>query len=626
MCGIAAVYNFKNEPNTEKMLRAMTSALTHRGPDGEGVWFNESKQVALGHRRLSILDLSDAGKQPMASADGRYQIVFNGEIYNFIEIKKELEKLGNVFTSSSDTEVLLAGYATWGKDVMAKCNGMWALVIYDSQTKDLFVSRDRFGVKPLYYYQDDTELLIASEVQALHQVLGPTHPLSDAVLSDVARGGFVNQGSRYTYLSDVYALEAGHNLLVRNQTVAIEKWYTLKAVPVPPSFTEQTAALKTLLEDACGVRLRSDVPIGTCLSGGVDSGSITALINNPNLTHDQRFNHNTHRSFCVSFPGSPTDESEAARTLAAQLGAQLDVIEVNCPSIPELEEAMVACDGPMHSLAFYPIWKLYGYIKKQGITVTLDGQGPDEMLGGYRSLPEALTAAFQRHSPGWFKDVFETYAAQGESDQFSAQAAALNDRKNFWRIAARYYIKKIASRFGLLRKQFAEPTPPAFITNAFDESLYKQFFYAPLPGILNQYDRCSMAHGVECRMPFMDYRIVEFVFSLPPESKVGGGYTKRVLREAMNGVLPDAIRLQKKKIGFNAPIVNWFRGGLKEWMQAQMNMPSFIACPYFDGQKIRSEFNAFVASQHPTWSEAWKFWGPVHIHWWLNKKALTNHA
>jgi asparagine synthase (glutamine-hydrolysing) len=633
MCGIAGIYNLNNEPVQKAEIDILTDAVKRRGPDGRGIWFKNN--VALGQRRLAILDLTSKGRQPMSYADGRYWITLNGEIYNFIEIKEKLIKKGYKFASESDTEVILAAYQEWGEKMLNLFNGMWAFAIYDKVGKTLFLSRDRFGVKPLYYYQNKDKIIFSSEVQAIHKILGNKHILNERVIKDIASGSFLNHGTNQTYLKDVFSLPAGYNLIIKNKKVRINEWYKLRRVIVPDNFEEQTKKLKDLIKDSCNIRLRSDVSIGTCLSGGVDSGSITALISSYKPKKGERFSKYSHRSFCASFPDTPIDESKKAKLLAKRLGSKLDVVNINAPSSEDLETAMKECDGPMHALAFFPIWSLYRYIKKSGITVTLDGQGPDEMLGGYRPVMEALKAAIELKKPLWFIDIYKIYSEQGDTPQFSSKWYV---RKIIGILFFKNVIMagtSILSHLGFPKmnqdlKKFLNPNKTKFkfaketmgFNNSLDESLFEQFFQAPLPGILNQYDRCSMAHGVECRMPFMDYRIVEFIFSLPPESKVGGGYTKKILREAMKGIVPDRIRLEKTKIGFNAPIVDWFRGPLKDLMLEQMGKPEFVTSKYFDGEKIKKDFNNFLNVPNPQWDEAWKFWPPVHLAWWMNYNKI----
>ncbi|OGH88672.1 MAG: asparagine synthase (glutamine-hydrolyzing) [Candidatus Magasanikbacteria bacterium RIFOXYC2_FULL_42_28] len=617
MCGIAGIYNLDQQPVEEVVLKRLTDAIAHRGPDGEGFWFNENRNVGLGQRRLAILDLSTNGRQPMSYLNDRFWITFNGEVFNFLEIKQELLDKNYQFVSDSDTEVILAAYAEWGEGMLNKFNGMWALAIYDQKDNKLLLSRDRFGIKPLYYYLNDDTLMFASEVQAIHKILGKNAPLNISVIKEIARGGFANHSSKETYLKDVYSLPHGHNLTIQYGKVSIDKWYYLRLFKPPAEFTAQVDRFKELLVDSCKLRLRSDVPLGTCLSGGVDSGSIVSVVNNLKA-EGARFSHYTHRAFCASFPGSQIDETSKAKKLSSDLGATLDVVEIE-PNEQELEEAMRQCDGPMHALAFFPIWKLYKHIRGQGISVTLDGQGPDEMLGGYRPLPEALIAALQRFDAKWFEDVYETYASQGENSQFSSRQFARKVKRRLPVYFIKYYLKRFL-RFLGFRDDFIEENYQELrqFKNYLDESLYLQFFKDPLPGILNQYDRCSMGSGVECRMPFMDYRLVEFIFSLPPESKVGSGYTKRVLRVAMQGIVPDEIRLNKTKLGFNAPLVEWFRGPLKQFMLKYMNSREFMESPYFDGKQLKENFEDFLASTTPQWSDAWQFWPSVHLTWWLN--------
>ncbi len=638
MCGIAGIYHFNGERVEKDQIDKLTDAVAHRGPDGRGVWFNSTSDVAFGHRRLSILDISENGHQPMSYDNERYSITLNGEIYNFLEIRKELENEGYTFQSETDTEVILAAYKAWGIAMQDKFNGMWAFAIYDTIEKKLFLSRDRFGVKPLYYYQNNTKIYFSSEVKAIHKLLGNDWQLNDDVIADIVKGGFQSHATIQTYLKDVYSLPGGYNMIVTNSKVEITEWYTLKKVTIPSSFQKQATALKELIKDACVLRMRSDVPIATCLSGGLDSGTITAMIANYRPENNSRFNNYTHKGFCAAFPNTPIDESKDAIRLAKQLNSQIDVLNITPPSEAELIEAMKQCDGPMHALAFYPIWSLYKHIRKNNIIVTLDGQGPDEMLGGYRPLMEAMEAAIELKKPVWLRDVYTTYSEMGETSQFSSKQFAKNEltqliknRGLLLKLGIKTAIKKIIrysspnQPAGLKKTKILAPVRlPDEKANIFDKSLFKQFFQNPLPGILQQYDRCSMANSVECRMPFMDYRIVEFIFSLPVESKVGGGYTKRILREATKGILPDETRLNKFKIGFNAPIVDWFRGGLKEFMLEQINSDKFLNSNYFDGKKLKNEFDQFLNSEMPNWNDAWKFWPPVHLTWWLNNNKTSS--
>jgi asparagine synthase (glutamine-hydrolysing) len=601
MCGILGTL----PAITSDLLQKGLNQIAHRGPDGQGIWVDDDHHVALAHRRLSILDLSDAGKQPMEFEN--LVITFNGEVFNYIEIKRQLQEVGYKFNTETDTEVILKAYHHWGDSCFHRFNGMWALGIYDRQRKSLVLCRDRYGEKPLYYFNKKSLFVFGSEVKAIHTILGSNHPINEDVIQELCKGINSWHGMRETYLKDVNVLPAGHLLHFKQSTLTVTPWYTLPEISVPSSFEEQARVLRELIVDSCMLRLRSDVPVGTCLSGGLDSGSITGVL------HNTKTAQYTHRSFCASFPNTPIDEAAKARRIAEQLGSRLDVVNIVPPTPNELENAMKGCDGPMHALAFYPIWKLYQYIRNQNVVVTLDGQGPDEMLGGYRPLVAAIQYAFRNAKPGYLMNVYRTYRDLGESAQVSSKAIARDALVGSLKAEVRRLVKNFVTANE--PEVFAHP----FHSNPFDEELYRQFFKDPLPGILMQYDRCSMAHGVECRMPFMDYRVVEFVFSLPLSSRVGGGYTKRVLREAMKGVVPDETRLDKQKIGFNAPIVDWYRGPLHQWMADQMNSQQFLNESLFNGRELLNEFEKFCADPSPQWDSAWKFWGPIHYIWWKNK-------
>lgn len=614
MCGVAG-YICWDQPVDKSNLKTMIQGLIHRGPDSQNYWISNDQHIGLIHTRLSILDLSAGGAQPMHAYDAR--IVFNGEIYNFIEIKEELKNKGYLFITGSDTEVVLVAYREWGLEMLNKFNGMWAFAIYDHLKNTILLSRDRYGVKPLYYYQKNNTIIFASEVNVIHKLLGFSHPLNPNVLNDILGANFINHGTEETYLQDVKVLPAGYCIEFSPDSLIKNKWYELKSINVPLSYKDCAKELKELIFDSCKIRLRSDVPVATCLSGGVDSGIITSFISKLNH-NDSRFNKYSHQSFCASFPNTPLDEASAAAFLAREVGSEFHVLNVTCPSIELLEESLLSCDGPMHSLAFFPIWSLYKFIKNSGITVTLDGQGPDEMLGGYNPLEDALKAAIELKKPGWFFDLFNTYAAQGENKQSSARIFAFKTMLSVVKQQLNHGSKHPQILQDLTNGLYPVHLNVDSFKNKLDKRLYKYFFQSPLPGLLQQYDRCSMAHGVECRMPFMDYRIVEFIFSLPVEYKIGHGYTKRILREAADNILPDSLRLNKTKIGFNAPVVDWFTGPLRSWLLDQASSSSFINSTYFDGKQIKYNFENFVAQSKPSWNEGWRYWPYFHLTWWLN--------
>jgi asparagine synthase (glutamine-hydrolysing) len=624
MCGIAGIFGplyINPFPLT---------ALKHRGPDAEGRWTDPNNKIWLGHTRLSILDLSEKGHQPMACVDGRYQIVFNGEIYNFLELKEELVNKGYRFRSDSDTEIIPAAYDCWGIECLHRFNGMWAFALWDRVRRELWLSRDRFGKKPLYYQQVAEDFIFSSEVKAIHRWLGKDAELDSDVIRSICAGKFEWHGTDRTYLRGVKSLPAGHWLVKSPKDVKVGRWYQLfpKRIQVPTNLEDQATELRELIVDACRIRLRSDVPIATCLSGGVDSSSVTAVIHRGLPLKDERTATDFHRVFCAAFPNTILDETNAASSLALSLGTDLAVCEVVPPTPDRLMEAIASCDGPMHALAFYPIWELYGKIAETGIKVTMDGQGPDEMMGGYiETVRSGLQTALLQGNLHWFRDLLRIYGRLGENRYRSSEAFVWSELVRLAKLPLSR-LKHLILRHTLQEGKssepvftFAQPMPRGL--DPFKQELYRQFCQTQLPTIIQQYDRCSMAHGVECRMPFMDYRIVEFVFSLPNESRVGDGFTKRALRKAVEGLVPDRNRLKKIKIGFNAPMVEWFTGPLREFMLDTMGTAEFKQTQYFDGSTLGTQFERWLSN--PKWDSAWGFWPPVHFILWKDQISSSKN-
>lgn len=635
MCGIAGAIGFGGRRISPVAVQRMVTCIGHRGPDGQGSWHDASGSVALAHTRLAILDTTPLGRQPMTSANGRYVIVYNGEIYNFLEIAGELKRAGYELRTHSDTEVILAAYEAWGGEMLHKFNGMWALAIFDAEKEELFLSRDRYGVKPLYYYSDSECFVFASEIKAIQNAIPERVQPNTEFLNSLVRYELGAYGSGGSYLRQVTSLSPGANISVLNGNVAEARWYRLPPVEVPKRFESQVEQMRALLIDACQLRLRSDVPVATCLSGGVDSGSIVSILGREHPDRNSRSSHFSHRSFTAAFPGTELDESQDARLVADVAGMQFDSYVITAPAPADIEAAMNACDGPMPALSFYPIWKLYRHIKDSGITVTIDGQGADEMLGGYYLGYPALRGAWQTRNVAWMRDVANTYGAlHVNGKEWIRNDLAAWRRNTGAEIdqALKRPLKRMLAGMSLYDAARLVPRPKdspypwvseEFSTqhNELTTALLKQFFFNPLPFLLHQYDRCSMASGVECRMPFMDYRIVEFVFSLPLSSKIGGGYTKRVLREAMKGLLPDAVRTKRIKTGFNAPFDSWMKGPLRPWLVDQVSSRSFTENSFFDGKST-----AATVREYPDSINENDIWAKVHIAWWLERSRHDSSA
>jgi asparagine synthase (glutamine-hydrolysing) len=623
MCGIGGITSHGDARVSPSAIAKLKERISHRGPDGQAVWYSADGQTALAHARLSILDLSVAADQPMLSSCGRYVIVYNGEIYNFLELARELEGMGRVFRTRSDTEVLLEAWSVWGAKMVHRLNGMWAFAIYDNVSRSLFLSRDRFGVKPLYYYADDEWFIFASEAQAIHRLIPRKVEPNRDFLRVVAQSGIYAPDPDTTYLSKVRSLIPGGNLCVSGGKTSLTRWYFLGRCAVPSNFNDQVSEFRALLEDACRIRMRSDVPVATCLSGGIDSSSIVSLLADPRISSGDRETY-SHHSFTASFPGTDLDEAAQAAVVARGTGTKLDTYIIKCPTATTLELAMSECDGPMPSLAFFPIWALYKHVKHSGISVTIDGQGADEMLGGYYLGYAGLKSAWQRKNVARMLDMSRTYSALTPT----AATWVSNDLTSLRReiIGGGLATLKAPVRRWIGRPDIP-PQPPrydlSFVpidasyvdSNADDElsrALLSQFFFNPLPFFLHQFDRAAMAHGVECRMPFMDYRLVEFSFSLPTDSRVGRGHTKRILREAMRGTVPETILSNRTKTGFGAPLQDWLVDGLREWACDVLDAAQSECEDLFDARELRDQLyaNAVHLEQRVVWSR-------IHIAWWL---------
>jgi len=555
MCGIAGFYGFGKSPDAEA-LNQITDALSHRGPDGRGIW--QEGPVGLGHRRLAILDLSPAGACPMVcrGPDGRECVItYNGEVYNFLELRRELEKEGYLFHSETDTEVVGAAYLRWGKECLLRFNGMWALAIWESKERRLFLARDRFGIKPLHYLWHRDIFYFASELKAFCALPEFRRKLNRGYAAEALRKSQPLEGtSEETMMEGVKKLLPGHRMEIdREGRWKKEKWWeTRDHLASPPANLEkQVAAWRELFLDAVRLRLRSDVPVATSLSGGLDSSAVAAgmhLLEKENPGGLTRAPRDWRRSFCSVFPGTALDETAYAEETARATGSPCRLtVFANPPSGRQIKESVWTMEDVSPALAV-PVVENYRAMRSQGVWVSLDGHGADEMLGGY----------------GWY---------------LAEPMQSLNDR------------------------------------------LYLEFHQTLLPSILRNFDRCSMASGVEVRMPFMDWRLVCLSFALPAELKIGRGYTKWILREAMNGILPERIRLRRSKIGFNSPMVDWFNRGLGGLARQVIESPAWRSCRLFPARKIGEEILAAERGKtlgSADWEKTLYWWTCLNLVLWEN--------
>ncbi|NUN53568.1 MAG: asparagine synthase (glutamine-hydrolyzing), partial [Planctomycetaceae bacterium] len=572
--------------------RAALRQLEHRGPDGEGVWTRPggaSPHVLLGHRRLSILDLSGAAAQPMETEDRRLVVTYNGEIYNFVEVREELAALGRRFRSTGDTEVLLHAYREWGPACLDRFNGMFAFAVWDEERRTLFAARDRFGEKPFHYALDPAtgRFAFASEVKALAALPWVDLSLDDRALYRFAVAGEL-AGSGQTLWRGVRRLPAAHRLLLRWTGEAwdlrMERWWDVDLARTSDLPLEEAARrFREVFEDGIRLRLRSDVPVGTSLSGGLDSSAVVCQIHALGAAGGQK-------AFTARMTDPSLDEGRHVAEVLRRTGVEGHEV---WPSAAVLREVFPRfcrhMEEPFRSTSQFAQHLVMRLAAENGVTVLLDGQGADEMLAGYEPYQHVLFSALAEE--GRFGDLYR------ESRSFRARHSRpfpLSLRAALGRAfpGLRTIRRGIASRAGEGRgarspwglaegftaahggEDFPGETegPRDLLTR----KLHFDSTRGPLQELLRYGDRNSMAFSRELRQPFLDHRLAEFLFSLPREHKLRGGESKRVQRLAFRGLVPDSILDRKDKLGYRAPWDPWARGEIREWVIGEMEQAASV--------------------------------------------------
>lgn len=557
MCGIAGLLSLDDAPPPRAEVARMLAALAHRGPDGEGI--EECGPAVLGHRRRAILDVTPAGRQPMADASGRFVLTFNGEIYNYLELRAGLEASGARFRSRSDTEVLVEALARWGPAAVERFNGMFAFAAYDRKERTLFAARDRFGEKPFYYrLEEGRRFAFASEIHAL---LGPrgvgARPREEVLCSFLAFGHAGTTAT--TPYEGVDQLPPAHTLTLRGGRVTLRRYWSLPGAPEVQEEPEaaSVARVRDLLADAVRIRLRSDVPVGSCLSGGLDSSTLVgaiASLREPGAPPQV--------AFSAVFPGDPVDESRWIDAVEARTGVRVHRVEPTAEGFledwPALQRSQ---EKPVGGPSIYAQWCVMRRAREEGVVVLLDGQGSDEVFGGYHFL-------FQDH---WWsllrsgrvgelrREMAAFDALHGAGRARPILRAGVRSRVPRWigRMRSGASFPWIAGEF-LARAYRPAPARPADLRGSLRECLGTRM----IPHLLRHADRNSMAFAREVRLPFLDHRLVEAVDALPDGMKLRGGVTKWALREAARGWIPEEIRSRTDKLGFAVPTLAWLRGPL----------------------------------------------------------------
>ncbi|MBS3912908.1 MAG: asparagine synthase (glutamine-hydrolyzing) [Bacteroidetes bacterium] len=592
MCGIAGIWHLDGTSLPNGKLENFTDSILERGPDGSGYDYFENNTLGLGHRRLSILDLSEAGHQPMYFANRRYAITYNGEVFNFEEIRAELEALGHHFESQTDTEVVLAAYAHWGERCLTKFNGMWAFAIWDNQEKTLFMARDRFGIKPFYYtYVPGSILAFASETRAFKKLQDYQRSLDENLVKLHVQGVRIH-GSGNSIYKNIFQILPGHYMKYRSGGELNQKrWWNIADYirkDIPKTLEEQAEEFYSIFRDACRLRLISDVSVGTALSGGLDSSSVYSVVFDLlQKEHLHRVHANSQQAFVATFPGLLADERHYAEEAISFTGGPAVFLDQNYGNLREriIQDTLkfdALLNGPITSVS-----GIYAGMKKAGITVSMDGHGVDEMLYGYRDMIYNLFYYF--YNKGDYKqskmiqDVLIPTYHEVEQDAAMANINRLTKLASNPLMKLKAVIRRVVkgnpfdgdayiNHDSLV--QLGEPYDFSGM-NYVDRMVYQETFVDTLPAIFRDFDRAGMMNSVEIRMPFMDWRLVRYIFSLPFSSKINGEFNKLILRESMKGKMAEGIRTRKHKIGIGSPVEHWFQTELQEWVQDFFHSTSY---------------------------------------------------
>ena len=595
MCGIGGIINKNNKSVEELLIHQMTDIIAHRGPDSSGSFLY--KNIAFGHRRLSILDLSSSGHQPMKYLDDLV-ITYNGEIYNFIEIREELIQKGYIFDSNSDTEVILKAYHCWGKTCVNYFNGMWSFSILDIKQKIVFCSRDRFGVKPFYYIENNDLFSFGSEISQLLPFL-PNRILNKKVALDYLISG-IEECSNETFFKDIYLLKGGHNLVFDLQTNSyeIERYYNLKLsdqknTSVDDYFQE--------LKRSITLRLRSDVKVGTCLSGGIDSSTISSFASTIYQNSNEKF-----MAIHAKSSEYKTDESEFAKIVSKIANINLNFVE---PSYSDFKSNILSIikiqQEPFGSLSIIMQYFVFKKAKELGCIVMLDGQGGDETLLGYERYYPAIVKskkgiaklkALLQSSKNSRLSLLDTIKYQYYFSNYKLRLKRLKYKNSF-------YKSEIINEY--------ESEELRIISESYNDISILQkneIESSQLPHLLKYEDRNSMANSIESRLPFLDYKLVELSLNTNNSLKIKDGWTKFILRKAAETILPKEIVWRKAKLGFNAPEKTWtkeFENEMIKEIQQSEILNNFIDFKklYFKKLDLRTKWRLYNFS---AWEKEFK--------------------
>jgi asparagine synthase (glutamine-hydrolysing) len=652
MCGIAGFLDTKQSKGHEALTltaRRMAATLRHRGPEDEGVWVDAASGVAFSHRRLSIIDLSAAGHQPMHSSCGRYVVTLNGEIYNFKTLRSELEQLGHQFRGHSDTEVMLGAITQWGvEQSLEKFNGMFAFALWDRQERTLYLSRDRAGEKPLYYGWAGHTLLFASEIKALHQHPDFGAEIDRGVLAVYLRHNYIP--APHSIYKGIYKLLPGTLLVIRGLGEATPKpYWSAKQVaegglaePFPGTESEAVGLLDSLLNDAVAMRMEADVPLGAFLSGGIDSSLIVAIM--------QANSNRPVKTFTIGFDHSEFNEAESAKAVAQHLGTEHTELYVTPQEAMDVIPRLPALyDEPFADSSQIPTF-LVSQLARRNVTVSLSGDGGDELFGGYSTylwgraldqrigwMPRALRMAvakaigpfakidwnhlFHKHGsvvPDTLKKKDVTRALEKLTSVLTAK-----EREALYRVLLSYWMDPTSVVLNAEEKDtvLTDENVWAKLNDFVHVMMYiDTVMYLP-DDILVKVDRASMGVSLESRVPLLDHRVIEFAWRLPLNTKIQGKTGKSPLRQLLYKYVPRQL-VDRPKRGFAVPVREWLRGPMRSWAEDLLNESRLHNEGYISAKPIRKKWAEHLHGRH-NWQP--QLWGVLMFQAWLaqNKGVAT---
>lgn len=655
MCGIAGIIDLRDGEIVPDLLKGMTHVMLHRGPDDRGyVLFTRGKSegwdplplssldqpmkgesfpMGLGHRRLSIIELSEAGHQPMASQDGSLWIVHNGEVYNYIEIREQLQRKGYRFRSNTDTEVILSAYIEWGEQCLNRFNGMWAFAIWDGRRSRLFCARDRLGIKPFYFFYDGLKFLFASEIKAILEDGSIPRRSNHQIVMDYLLHGFMDH-TEETFFQGIRQLPPAHYVMLERGghggwSLKATRWWDLDI----QDGRENTAlgdgqyaeTFYGLLEDSVRLRLRSDVLIGSCLSGGLDSSSLVCIANKLIFDHHlvgKLVVGERQKTFSSCFEQGEYDERGFIEEVVAHTGVEANYTFPRGEDLfNEVQRIIWHQDEPFGGTSIFAQWHVMKKAAEKNVKVLLDGQGGDELLGGYHLYFFPYFADFIKSLR--LKRLFEELNGYAKYHGYSKYSGFRYGLSFLVPARLKAFLKFVSGKRvpGWVSRDFIRfnrnlKEPPNRFPTLLDRYGYHLLTKGTLPSLLRYEDRNSMAHSIEARVPFLDYRLVEFLFSLPPSQKLRQGTTKVILRNSMKGILPEKVRRRMDKMGFVTPEALWFRTTAREKAWEILTSKSFEERGYFNVKEIQRAFEEHVVGRRDLGFTPWRW---INLELWMRQ-------